>query len=148
MRDFRDAEWEDVERLRALGERVQYAEQIGETFSCESADDLPRIARYAFSCGISNRDVALLRYYAERIECENGAATELDHAIAKALLALHDGATPADTLSAVNDAIRAWEHPRAPLSEDEQTTPPSDPLDDAALAYALAALGFDVKVDQ
>ncbi len=97
--------FEHAETLRRIYDETCRAENIGGTFSCESAYDLLNIARQASRAGITGRSAALLRYYAERIEPNNGAATKLDHAIAKALLALHDGAKPEDTLASIRAAI-------------------------------------------
>ena len=102
------APWMARATLDAIGVEVERAHDLGGTFSCESASDLREIASGLMAYGISNRNAALLRYYAERIECENGAATTLDHAIAKALLALHDGAMPEATLATITAAIAAY----------------------------------------
>lgn len=112
-RSFRDTDWETLETLRKIEAEIHRAEQLGGTFSCESASDLLEIARHLRLFGISNRHDALLTYYCQRVECENGAATELDWSVAYALLSLSNGAEPAKILTAITTAITAWQsrHP-------------------------------------
>lgn len=88
-------------------EAIEYAEELGSTFSCDSANDLKEIARWLHH-GIVARHVALLRFYASD---EQGEATacELDRAIAKALLAFADGDHEDKTLDAIRDAIASFE---------------------------------------
>lgn len=111
-------DWLEYSALREIGVEIDRAEKLGMTFSCESASDLSDIADEAQTwgwrtrragCGISPRSVALLRYYTARIECENGAATKLDHAVAKALLALYEGCKPSESLAAIRETIVDWE---------------------------------------
>lgn len=65
-RSFRDADWETLETLRKIEAEIHRAEQLGGTFSCESASDLLEIARHLRLFGISNRHDALLTYYCHR----------------------------------------------------------------------------------
>jgi hypothetical protein len=96
-------------RAHDLQEVIHRAHDIGGTFSCESADDLRAVADEIMSWRfIGPRSTALLRYYAERIDCENGAATSVDHAVAKALLALDDGGTFEAAIAAITAAIEAY----------------------------------------
>jgi len=103
------SEWEERRAMVLVAGEVDRAEGLGGTFSCESAEDLRTIAARSPNWGISNRDAALLRYYAERIDCENGAATTLDNAIAKALLSIYEGTPPSVALVAIREAIDEWE---------------------------------------